>query len=142
MTVPAGTDLTVAADLTMPTAVAFTVNGSVTVAGNLTLTDGSIAGTGTCGGCGATSVRLPPLMVGPGFSSSTGPVPQTLTGSSPLPAAGALPNLTSPNRRDHPHPGRDHPHHPQLDFHLAAPSTPPPPPSSSPAPSPSPAATS
>ena len=66
MTVPAGTDLTVAADLLMPTAVAFTVNGSVTVAGNLTLTDGSIAGAGECG-VRATSCRLPLLMVGPGF---------------------------------------------------------------------------
>ena len=51
----------------MPTAVAFTVNGSVTVAGDLTLTDGSIAGTWGVWRSGATSCRLPLLMVGPGF---------------------------------------------------------------------------
>ena len=51
VTVPAGTDLTVAA-LTMPSAVALTVNGSVVVGGATTLTDGSIAGTGTVSAAG------------------------------------------------------------------------------------------
>ena len=67
MTVPAGTDLTVAADLTMPTAAAFTVNGSVAVGRQPGFDRRVDRRGGECGGAGVTSVRLPLLMVGPGF---------------------------------------------------------------------------
>ena len=92
VTVPAGTDLTVAADLTMPTAAAFTVNGSVTVAGNLALTDGSIAGAGSVAVRGNVS-QASTFDGGAGFLIVDGAGPQTLTGSSTT-GAGALPNLT------------------------------------------------
>ena len=90
VTVPAGTNLTVAS-LTMPSAVALTVNGSMVVSGATTLTDGSIAGSGSVA-AGGPIVQASTFDGGAGFLIIDGSGAQTLTGNATT-GAGRLPNL-------------------------------------------------